>query len=430
MITALEERFPELPGSVLWKTELLFRGVRYTEALKQAAEEGAAPNFWPYAFREGLKTQYIPVPYLFRVNGGAVARVRVDDRSEFFVRRKEDGRYVLRDSHREACEIDFVKAHKWQSFRTSDGASQIEAGVEQLGDMLVVNMTPGCEYFRVKDDAGQSHRCSFCAYGRFGARSTALGQVGGRAAPDPTALKRLHEVLAAAVESGEARHVYLTGGSMLDPALEVERFLPIVETARRAVGDRLRVTCGSGAVDPEGSRRYRDAGADSCCYNLETWDAETFRTACSGKSTFVGRERWIDGLLGAVEVFGRGNVGSAFVAGIELLPPAPGMPAQRMIESIVEGATFLMDRGITPLYSPLWPVDGTAYGPADGLSPELFLRVELEVYRLRAERNFPVPSWLICRGCSYMLLEVDFDHAFGLTGAGLPDPASAAAPVS
>jgi hypothetical protein len=40
----------------------------------------------------------------------------------------------------------------------------------------------------------------------------------------------------------------------------------------------------------------------------------------------------------------------------------------------------------------------------------------MEVYRLRAARGFPVPAWLICRGCSYMLLEVDFDHCFGLNG--------------
>ena len=303
---------PELPGSVLWKTELLFRGVRYTEALKQAAEEGAAPNYWPYPLRDGDRTHYIPVPYLFRVNGAAVARVRVNDQSDFFVRRRDDGAFVLRHGEREACEIDFVQAHKWQSFRTSDGAKQMEAGVEQLGDMLVVNMAPGCEYFRVKDEAGHSHKCSFCAYGRFGERSTALGQVGGRVAIEPTALRRLSEILEAAVDSGQLRHIYLTGGSMLDPALEVERFLPTIETARRVVGDRLRITCGSGAVDPEGSRRYRDAGADSCCYNLETWDPETFRTACSGKSTYVGRERWINGLLGAVDVFGRGNVNRSF----------------------------------------------------------------------------------------------------------------------
>ena len=432
MITPLRDRFPNIPDLVLWKTELLFHGVRFTEALAQAAAEGAAPNFWPYQKRnsEG-KLSLIPVPYLFRLEGGAVARLRVDDRSSMAVQRA-NGRFTLWSADQELCGTDFVRSHAWQQFRTSDGATPFKAGVEQLGDMLVVNVAPGCEYFRVKTDSGDSQRCSFCAYGRFDQRSQALGQVQGRVAGDANTLRRLGEVLAVAVEAGEAHHVYITGGSLLNPEQEAERFLPVIETARRAVGERLRVTCGSGAVDPAGSLRYRNAGADSCCYNLETWDAETFRAVCPGKATYVGRERWIEALTGAVEVFGRGNVASAFVAGVELLPPAPGMSPDRMIESIVEGSTFLLDRGIMPLYSPLWPVEGTAYGHQDGLSPELYVRVEEAVYRLRAERNFPVPAWLICPGCSYMLLEVDFDRAFGLLPETIPSrtaPAGETAPM-
>jgi len=135
---------------------------------------------------------------------------------------------------------------------------------------------------------------------------------------------------------------------------------------------------------------------------------------CPGKAQFVGRGQWIQGLLDAVDVFGHGNVGSAFVAGVELLPPAPGMTPAQMLASILEGAAFLLDRGIMPLYSPLWPVEGTAYGTDDGISPELYIELELELCKLRQSRKFAVPSWLICPGCSYMLLEVDFDRAFNL----------------
>jgi len=66
-----------------------------------------------------------------------------------------------------------------------------------------------------------------------------------------------------------------------------------------------------------------------------------------------------------------------------------------------------------PLYSPLWPVEGTAYAQADGISPKTYLQLEYDICQLRQERNFPVPSWLICPGCSYMLMEVDFDAEFG-----------------
>lgn len=416
MITALRSQFPDVPEPVLWKTELLFRGVRFTDVLADAVREGAAPNFWPYRKPDpagGWKV--IDVPYLFRLDGGAVARVRVDDRSSLEVRRDSpEEPYTLWDHDNPLCSLDFVRAHVWQSYRTKDGATPHAAGVEQLGDMLVVNVAPGCEYFRARDESGHSYRCSFCGYGRFDKRSKMMGQARGQAELDKGVLGRLEEVLRVAAQSGEARHVYLTGGSLLDPKEEARRYISVIEIARNAVGNRLRVTCGSGAVDPEDSRRFRDAGADSCCYNLETWDEATFKAVCRGKSTYTGRQRWIEGLLGAVEVFGRGNVGSAFVAGVELLPPAPGMTSQEMLLSIAEGAAFCLDRGIMPVYSPLWPVEGTGYRLDDGLTPELYLEVERTVYQLRAGRKFAVPRWLICPDCSYMLLEVDFDKAFGL----------------
>lgn len=399
--------YPSLPGQIVWKSELLFRGVKYTPELSEAVAEGAAPGYWPYRKIEPDGSgRFLPVPYLFRL-GHAVARVRVHDAGAYEVRR--DGSvFAIWHGGSRVCDVEFVRAHSWQSFRTSDGSKYLDAGVEQLGDMLVINLTPGCEYFLTKSG------CSFCGYGRFGPRAQALGQIPGVIEPASKALDRLKEILTYAAQTGEARHVYIVGGSALSQADELKRFLPVVEMVRKCVGDRLRVTAGSGAVDRGGSQQYLEAGADSCCYNMETWDPATFEAVCPGKAKHVGRDRWIRALTDAVDVFGWGNVGSAFVAGLELRPPAPGMSDDVMLASIREGAEFLLSHGIMPLYSPLWPVEGTAYGAGDGISSESYLSLEYDVFELRRAHKFPVPGWLICPGCSYMLLEVDFDVAFGL----------------
>lgn len=428
----LRERFADLPEIILWKAELMFGGLRFTEALRHAVEEGAAPNFYPYRRKmaSGL-AESVPVPYLFDLGGKAVARIRVDDRASLEVRRDDRGRYTLHaagegatDPDRALTDVTFVKSHGWNAFRTADGLDPFAAGAEQLGDMIVVNVAPGCEYFTARGPAGHSQKCSFCAYGRFDKRSNVLGQKQGDVVLDELIPRRIEAVMRAAAADPKAGHVYITGGSVLDPVQEVERFLPVVEAVRRGVGDRLRVTIGSGAVDPAGSRRFKDAGADSACYNLEVWDAATFAACCPGKSAHVGRERWINGLVGAVDVFGRGNVGSAFVAGLELVPPGPGMNHEAFLASVLEGATFLLDHGISPLYSPLWPIDGTSYGLTDGIPPHLYVQLQHELYKLRAARRFPVPGWLICPSCSFMLLEVDFDRAFGLEEACAPSVAS------
>jgi hypothetical protein len=415
----LHEQFPTLPNDVLWKTELLFRGVRFTPALAEAAAEGAAPNFWPYRRKAADgHLESIAVPYLFHLAGGGVARVRVEDDSPYEVRRDAGGPYRLWSRGAPLCDVEFVRRHAWQDYRTRDGLSPIEAGVEQLGDMVVVNVAPGCEYFRATAD-GHSLRCSYCGYGRFDARARRLGQHAGQVELPPETIARLTDVLKVVCDETEVHHAYLTGGSLLDPADEARRFLPIVETVRKAVGDRMRVTLGSGALDAADSARVRDAGADSCCYNLEVWDPETFAAACPGKAQHVGRERWLRALVDAVDVFGRGNVATALVAGLEVRAPGPQMSPAAMVASIVEGATWFLDRGVMPVYSPLWPVPGTQYGPQDGISPAQYLEVELAIYRLREARRFPIPHWLMCPGCAYMLLEVDFDRAFGLTSGTL-----------
>lgn len=147
----------------------------------------------------------VPVPYLFKLDGGAVARVRVDDRSILSVRRDAPGGpFTLCRGDEGRCTTEFVRAHAWQGLRTTDGAKPFAAGVEHLDDMLVVNLAPGCEYFRVRDELGGSLRCSFCAYGRFDGRAVAMGQEPGRVDLPLLTLRRLGEILSLATELGEA----------------------------------------------------------------------------------------------------------------------------------------------------------------------------------------------------------------------------------
>ena len=56
------------------------------------------------------------------------------------------------------------------------------------------------------------------------------------------------------------------------------------------------------------------------CFNLEMWSEPLFAKVCPGKNRYVGYHRWIEALETAVRYWGRGNVYSAMVAGIELEP--------------------------------------------------------------------------------------------------------------
>ena len=76
---------------------------------------------------------------------------------------------------------------------------------------------------------------------------------------------------------------------------------------------------------------------------------------CPGKNRYVGYHRWIEALETAVRYWGRGNVYSAMVAGIEL-EPEHGLEWEQAASIALEGAEDLCSRGIIPIYSLVWPV--------------------------------------------------------------------------
>jgi len=67
---------------------------------------------------------------------------------------------------------------------------------------------------------------------------------------------------------------------------------------------------------PAGLRALKDAGATRFMGSLEIWDPDLYSTICPGKANY-GRKHFIDMLIQATEVFGRGNVWCNFVCGLE-----------------------------------------------------------------------------------------------------------------
>ena len=55
-------------------------------------------------------------------------------------------------------------------------------------------------------------------------------------------------------------------------------------------------------------KRLRELGVKGTCFNLEVWDPIQFERVYPGKHAIVGRDRWLESLEDAVDVFGRGHV--------------------------------------------------------------------------------------------------------------------------
>jgi hypothetical protein len=63
--------------------------------------------------------------------------------------------------------------------------------------------------------------------------------------------------------------------------------------------------------------KLKKAGWQGVSFNIEIWDERLWAGIVPGKAEILSRERWIESLLYAVELFGKGNVASVLVAGLE-----------------------------------------------------------------------------------------------------------------
>jgi hypothetical protein len=409
-----------LTGSPALKTQVMCEGIRYTAALGAAAAH-SMPNYYPYRFKEGEADPtgrgIATIPYLINTGDGTEIRILGNGDSPWHVEGSlEQGYRLIDDRSGQVVPIEFEPQRPWATQKTSDGMPFAQSGVTTHGDMLVINVAPGCEYFLHKHD-GVSMRCSFCAYGAPDERTKHLGQVAGRIEILPPTLDRMAEAMNAVIEQTEIRHIYLVGGSLTDWRKEGERFLQLARYVKKANTRRIPVALGSGALpDDLIAQFHAEELVQYVCFNLEIWSEPLFAKVCPGKNRYVGYERWIAALETAVRHFGRGNVYSAMVAGIEL-EPEHGLDWQQAARIALQGAEDLCGRGVMPIYSLVWPVGGRQR-PDFHASIRSYAETLASGYRsIRERHGLSVSDGFMCHRCAYMQLECDMDRQAAMVTA-------------
>lgn len=415
----LAEDHPNSPASARLKAALLFHGVQYDPCLGEAGE-WAFPSHMPITLQPGEPLHKgqnrFYTPQLVRMPDDTQARLRIKRDSAFRIVAGADARtFELLEDGEPVTSLTFEPKLPWAEALTQDGTPMRASGLVQHGDMLVLNVAPGCEYFVVPQgglaQAGgktDNKSCTFCLYGLPDPqRLDALGQkLYEPRLPDVT-LDRVAD--ACQHPETHARHLYLVGGSMLSMAAEGERYLQIArKLAERGLTERYYVACGSGAIERGHMEAMRDAGVRGACFNLEVWDAAQFARICPGKNAAVGRDRWIASLEEAVDVFGPGNVMSAFVGGAELEGEGAFETLEAALESNLEAASYLIPRGIMPTWSLFWKVRQNR-GEESFYSLDHFLRLNEGTAAIRRAHGQKANPSFFCRRCAYMELEPDFD---------------------
>ncbi|MBI5508258.1 MAG: hypothetical protein HY903_05850 [Deltaproteobacteria bacterium] len=223
---------------------------------------------------------------------------------------------------------------------TASGVPMRHVGVHRLLRQVLVEYNAYCNFF------SQKMPCLFC--GIVSDRPLLSARHRGKFAATPG---EIAEVVEAAYDEGVATEMQVTGGVLKDQA-EVPYLLEVGRAMQARLGEQT--IKGSQAVlaapaDLVQVDALKEAGFEGVAFNLEIWNEALWPGIVPGKQHLLPRDGWLRALEHAVGVFGKGNVASVLVAGIE--------PAR----SYLEGVEWMAERGIHAVPIPWTPAPGSAF---------------------------------------------------------------------
>ena len=246
----------------------------------------------------------------------------------------EDNQPVLYDDGTRIGEIIFNKGNPVSEQLLSTG--------ERVRDITNISAQGGLHVMYSNEcslkDLGED--CLYCAFNER-AKDGALNKV---LLKSPRQVAEAYDI---ARRAGVANHFRITGG-FVPERRELEYYLDVADAIKEKYSTFYGCAVVGAPADLSVLSKYKEAGFANISTNIEVWDRNIFAAMCPGKEKRNGGwQHWVDALEYSVELFGKGNVHSAIVAGLEPL------------ESTLEGIEYLASKGVVCHFSAFRPEKGT-----------------------------------------------------------------------
>lgn len=380
---------PDIPRSIVLKTDLLTRGVNYTDDLKAVGPDGLSDTVRGFKFHHDIVSEGdspAQLPWSFYFHDQTYVKLIIDLDSPYRILTREDGRFFLHCGEQPLEEVFFPRKASWLHETLSDG-SPITSVLFEIGPCHATGIVPldYCEYFR------NGEQCRYCDWNPTFELAKAAG-FRTKIAADTKQLVEGFETAFGRPDAALCEHAHIiVAGALWNRTKEAEVYIRTLEALRATpAGRRASFLLGTQVLDPEEARRAKEAGFDWATWNIEIWDQKLFDVVCPGKARTVGHQRWKELLLEGVEIFGAGYLSTNFVVGPELAMPEGFDTAEEALASVVEGFDWCLRHGILPFYQ-FWRCSpGSLFSEMDLPPPttEHYLRVSLAHHRLMEKYNF------------------------------------------
>jgi len=349
------------------KAELFIEGVRIDPAACQGVGDIYKEQVHgQFDFDEDFH-QEAKFPVEFKLSDGTLIPFKASSASPYLIKR-DGGQLYVETRGEPITEISFERRPQFYDRKTSDGVLMHRVGQVADRDCLLFNYSSYCIHWNTGDE------CRFCNLVPTHSAYRQDVQSGKKTS-------QIAETTAAAFEEGVANKFNISGGT-LRGRRDVDVYIRVMEAVGKQLEQLGKTSQASnvalGAVGPEDAQELKASGYTKITMDLEVWDQNLFAGICPGKAKTVGWKKWVDSLEAAAEIFGRGNVRSFFVTGLE--------PK----ESFLAGADYLAARGVLAFAIPWVPNPGSKYEGHRTPTPAWHLSVARELVKIWQRHGYTV----------------------------------------
>lgn len=334
-------KYPEISPFVIIKIDVQRRGVFYTEEALKGLDPDLHDRRLIGQDASGNRLYY-PKSLLLRDGTAILTGSRENGKDPYLVERL-DGKLVLTDGGEVVEEVEYWPKADFVDKFTSKGTPMSEVAVARP-QRIDLDPYRYCHFW----DNG--HGCRYCSRGGSYYKNRDKQNI----KLDPQdAYETVREALK---QKGRYTSVHLTGGSntggqeVFDS--EVEWYIEILQ----AIGANFKTRrfpsqlIASAFNEKQLAKIYENTGVATYTTDLEVLNEEKFNWICPGKAEWVGYQEWKRRLIAAVDIFGKGNVNTGTVGGVELAKPHGFKSEAEALPRILDEVADLARQGVGAVY--------------------------------------------------------------------------------
>lgn len=309
------------------------------------------------------------------------------DKSPFSLHKYDNALYAVNENTGANIEIRVLEAPDWYKKKVAEehyaGQYLLREGV----NTLICSISNSCGYI------AKNAQCRFCAIGK-----NTLNNIH---ESDQERKCNIIKALSIAVKDAQKieKSINLTGGNTFSDDRGASRYIDFVKSIRSETSMSVCIEMSPPKSDTS-LFALKEAGVDGVMMNIEVWDEQLRQMYMPGKA-LIHRSEYINSWECAVKLFGKGNVSSVIIIGLENR------------ESVKEAIDKMFELGVMPSIMPFRPNDGAILEKFPVADPRLVMELTEYVADKSLKNQINIKDSAGCIGCGACAAEKDMIELLG-----------------